>query len=490
MRVLLAGGLACALCIHPGTAAAQRGATGPVAALNAEARALSDPDPEQSLAVARKALAAAREARDVRGEAEALNFIAYGYRSQSLLDLARQNALESIRLFAQEGDPYGEAQGHNTLGLIEADAGRFPDALEHHLRALEIRERIQDREGLAYTYNNLGNAYRTLGEYEKALQHHREGLALKVELGMAASEAYSHHNIGLVYFEMQDYPNALVEFQRGLEIRERLGDDRAVGVSLNAIGRVEARTDPAAALRTYDRALMLRRRTGDTRGEMATELNIGDVYRRMGDLTRATAAFQRALALGDALDAPLMRSNALRQLAEVEAARGNFRAAYDLQREHQTAREQLFNQENATRLQQLQVAHDADRQQRAIEMLERDRDLRNAELAQVRTARTALAVTAVLVGLSLALLAARYRLKRQSEARLRAQAAELSEALASVRTLEGLLPICAACKKIRDDNGYWTQVEAFVARHSSAEFTHSICPTCIEDLYPEHAGPS
>ena len=97
------------------------------------------------------------------------------------------------------------------------------------------------------------------------------------------------------------------------------------------------------------------------------------------------------------------------------------------------------------------------------------------------------ATVAVLVALSLALLYARFSLKQQYEARFRAQAEQLQAAMDREQTLKGLLPICASCKKIRDDNGYWTQVERYVAEHSAAEFTHSICPSCFEGLYPEHS---
>jgi PAS domain S-box-containing protein len=55
---------------------------------------------------------------------------------------------------------------------------------------------------------------------------------------------------------------------------------------------------------------------------------------------------------------------------------------------------------------------------------------------------------------------------------------ELQVALAQVKTLSGLLPICACCKKIRDDQGYWTQVEVYLMARSQAEFTHGICPDC------------
>ena len=61
---------------------------------------------------------------------------------------------------------------------------------------------------------------------------------------------------------------------------------------------------------------------------------------------------------------------------------------------------------------------------------------------------------------------------------------ELRDALGNVRKLSGLLPICASCKKIRDDEGYWNQVETYLMEHTSVQFTHGICPECSEKLYP------
>jgi CheY-like chemotaxis protein len=61
---------------------------------------------------------------------------------------------------------------------------------------------------------------------------------------------------------------------------------------------------------------------------------------------------------------------------------------------------------------------------------------------------------------------------------------ELQQALASVKSLSGLLPICASCKKIRDDQGYWSQVERYVQDHSQATFTHGMCPDCAKIYFP------
>ncbi|MCB2185204.1 MAG: PAS domain S-box protein [Deltaproteobacteria bacterium] len=62
---------------------------------------------------------------------------------------------------------------------------------------------------------------------------------------------------------------------------------------------------------------------------------------------------------------------------------------------------------------------------------------------------------------------------------------ELKTALSEVKALQGLIPICANCKKVRDDQGYWNQIEAYISAHSAAQFTHGICPDCVKILYPE-----
>jgi PAS domain-containing protein len=61
---------------------------------------------------------------------------------------------------------------------------------------------------------------------------------------------------------------------------------------------------------------------------------------------------------------------------------------------------------------------------------------------------------------------------------------ELQQALAEIKTLSGLLPICSYCKKIRDDKGYWNQIESYISRHSDVLFSHSICPECLKIHYP------
>lgn len=75
--------------------------------------------------------------------------------------------------------------------------------------------------------------------------------------------------------------------------------------------------------------------------------------------------------------------------------------------------------------------------------------------------------------------------RRQAEAEREKLIRELQDALTNVKTLSGLLPICSACKKIRNDTGYWEHIEEYIAKHSGADFSHGICPECAKKIYPE-----
>jgi PAS domain S-box-containing protein len=77
------------------------------------------------------------------------------------------------------------------------------------------------------------------------------------------------------------------------------------------------------------------------------------------------------------------------------------------------------------------------------------------------------------------------RERKRAEAERERLISELQDALAKIKTLRGLIPICASCKKVRDDRGYWQQVEVYIRDHSEAEFSHGLCPDCVRRLYPD-----
>lgn len=74
---------------------------------------------------------------------------------------------------------------------------------------------------------------------------------------------------------------------------------------------------------------------------------------------------------------------------------------------------------------------------------------------------------------------------RDTTTRYKRVSEDLAKVVSEVKRLSGLLPICAHCNKIRDDEGYWQKVEHYLSAHSEVEFSHGLCPDCMKDLYPE-----
>jgi hypothetical protein len=105
----------------------------------------------------------------------------------------------------------------------------------------------------------------------------------------------------------------------------------------------------------------------------------------------------------------------------------------------------------------------------------RERDLQATQSSVARMVLRTLGLITLLIGLTLT--AMTWLLQRFRR--------DLQRAFAQIRTLKGILPICCSCKKIRDDNGYWQQLELYLSQHSEADLSHGICPDCARKLYPE-----
>lgn len=94
-------------------------------------------------------------------------------------------------------------------------------------------------------------------------------------------------------------------------------------------------------------------------------------------------------------------------------------------------------------------------------------------------------ITSCVMVIGVALIAPIFHAMKDLQDEQQTLIARLEESLAHIHTLKGLLPICASCKKVRDDRGYWTQIEQYISAHTDAEFSHGICPDCAKLVYAE-----
>ena len=384
---------------------------------------------------------------------------------------------EELELFVEQ------VKSYTTLGTIYLEAGNFTEAMSYCRKSMEISEKLGDMDGTASAHATIANVYWAQGMIDKALEHIHESLRLKQKYGAGKDEiascylnigacysslnrldlalssfeyameiceesgnrqqlAYVYHNIGSVCGKKEELDKAREYFQKALDIREDVGDKKGTASTLGNLGNLhETLGDNESALDFFTRSLELYEEIGNRRGIANTCACIGGIYTFMGRFDEAEELISRGLSITRKLSMKDWEILCLEKITDLYKAKGDLQKALQYSRELNTCVEENLNEKSMEKIAGLQVQFETEKKEKEAEI---------------------------------------YRLKNVELSRMNDQ---LRDALADVKKLQGLLPICASCKKIRDDDGYWQQIESYISDHSDAEFSHGICPECMIKLY-------
>ncbi|MBW3565112.1 MAG: tetratricopeptide repeat protein [Acidobacteria bacterium] len=313
---------------------------------------------------------------------------------------------------------------------------------------------------------------------------------MKLELGDRDGAGFSHHNIGEVLADQGKHEEALESFIRAEAAWRAVDNRRALAAALKSQGQALASLGrPDQSIRKLNASLTLRDDPPNPHGKAETLLILCRVQLLLGRSGEAVENCSSALSIAESLDQTTIIGDALAGLAAAEAASGNVPAAGSLLEKQLALQRRMREQERARLRSEMRATLEAHEAERHAERLEHEAALREEALGRRAAERNMALIAAVLLLVIAGIAINRFRLKRESEQRFRRQAEELSLALGQVKTLRGLLPLCAWChRKVRDDEGNWTRLETFVQRHTDAEVTHSICPECKETTFPKKTG--
>ena len=392
-------------------------------------------------------------------------------------------AMEVLDLAFDLGLHVERAKGFITLGTIYLEAGNFAEAMSYCRKSMEISEELGDIDGTASVHATIANVYWAQGLIDKALEHIHESLKGKQECGASKDEiascyinigacysslnrldmaqssyelarkiceesgnrpqlAYVYHNIGSVYGRKEELDNAQENFQKALDIREDMGDKKGTASTLCNLGSLyEKLGDNESALDFFIRSLELYEELGNKRGIANTCACIGGIYITLERLDEAESLISRGLSITRKLSMKDWEIRCLEKITDLYEAKGDLQKALQHSEELNTCVEEHLNERSMEKIAGLQVQFETEKKEKEAEIYR----LKNVELSAMND--------------------------------------ELRDALAHVKRLQGLLPICASCKKIRNDDGYWQQIELYVSNHSDAKFSHGICPECMIKLY-------
>lgn len=434
----------------------------------------------------------------------------------------------ALREATADGDSGGLAALHERIGLVHWREDRFDSALVQMLTSRELFTALGDSADVARLSNALGSSHYQLGNYELALQAYMRALDIRAADGNVLGQAYLHTNMAKAYQDWRQFDRALASADSGVALADSVGDGHALGYALNTradilvqLGRIAEARDAAErslaayysgaprleprdsvsawsinvmtlgeadladgraadALRRFTEIFDRARSGGSRRGQAHSLLAMARAEEALGRPADALGAYRRALTEADAIGHRSFRLEALAGMSRAAQRGGDAASALRFARAHEALRDSLFDARTAQRVAAIELEAEAARQRAATLALVRQQAAQAAELRQQRMLTM---MVGAMLALTLGFVAALLRSKRA-----------LEKALDEVRTLSGFIPICANCKNVRDDAGYWQSVEEYLASRSVAQFSHSICNSCGPQLYGAdwvpHAAPS
>ncbi|MBZ9711718.1 EAL domain-containing protein [Deinococcus multiflagellatus] len=351
--------------------------------LNDEADAVLMLSMQRAQDLAAQALTLAERSGYEAGVARARMLIGYGHFYLANYAEACAAFQESAALAARLGLTAIEARNLNGLAITLVKTGQLGEALEYHLRCLQMVQGIGDRVGQGRTLNNIGNLYLDLRDYATALPYHLEALHLARQIDHPILISSASINAALDYHELGRFEEALALNEATLARAREAGYRQHeflllanMAANLLALGRLdEAMTHAEAATRGSDEL-------GDRENLCDVLVTQGRVLARRGELDSARAVLERALALADELRLTLRQAEANLHLSGVLEAQGLYREALHHARRAATAEQALMADVLSRRTQVLATQLKVER----LEHRAAQEQLRNQELSSANAA--------------------------------------------------------------------------------------------------------
>ncbi|MCX6139201.1 MAG: hypothetical protein NTV54_17100 [Ignavibacteriales bacterium] len=220
---------------------------------------------------------------------------------------------------------------------------------------------------------------------------------------------------------------------------------------------------------------------------------LGIYYYRMGIYGEATRYLLSSAALAQSINTPKQSMISYETLSSLYEKTGQIDKAYHYYKLYAAARDSLFNSIESDKIAESSMKLETMKKEREMESLKQAKTMADLTLGKKHNQLNLLVLGIVSLCIIIFILywyirntkKNQYAVERKN-LELEQLNSELQTHIGEIRTLSGLLPICSSCKKIRNDRGYWEQLEGYVSQHSGATFSHGICPECMAELYPAY----
>lgn len=316
--------------------------------------------PDSALHYAQYGLKLATQLKFKKGMANHYATIAIIYRAQGIYDKALENIFKSLKLREELKDSNGLSSCYNNIGLILADEKSYDKALDYYKRSLRLKEQLNDKIGAAKCYNNIGIVCSNQRQYQQAVDYYLKALKLFQEINFKTGIIACYSNLGFEFSKLGQFDKAIEYNQKSLKIRLEQDDKNGIAISYSNIASLNVTLADSTAktqkekVKYYQEAI------------------------RMG---------LKALHLSTELKALMLENQISQILYKAYRGVGDLPKALEYSEKYIITKDSIFQEEKTKALIEMEAVYQSDKKQKEIELLEKNKDLQNEEIAKQRLLR-------------------------------------------------------------------------------------------------------
>ncbi len=299
-----------------------------------------------------------------------LNALGYQYANTDPVQ-SRTYTSQALKLSQSLKYAHGIASSIDLIGTNYEHFGDYAKALEYKLQALRIYEQKNDIGGTAKSFNNIGVFFFRQKNYDKALEYYEKALEIVRRQNKQVAIAVYLLNIGEIYQEKGEYAKAIDYEEQSMAISKKIKHmDDCIAFSLGIIGQCyDAQGQPQKAISNMRQTIQIFEKIGDKASLAEYLVDIGNVYAKVQQDEQAVRQFEKAIQVAKEIEDKNWERYAHLGLAEMYAKQKNFDKAYFHHVQYTSLNSLIFNEDNATRITQMQSLYESDKKEAEIEML-------------------------------------------------------------------------------------------------------------------------
>lgn len=398
--------------------------------------------PDKALAYSLEAEELAEQLEDSSLWIESLNLAASSNLNLGNFNEAVRGYEQALAIAVALHDSVKQADLFNSIGIAHDNLGNYEEALSSYFQSLRLSESLFERYNrpefelkIADAYNNIGLIYYSMRRYKDAIANFNTALDTyerkthKYGINLAAN------NLGLAYHDLKEYDKALEYFDRSLSLEKEMGNLNGVAASYNNIGNIyRDRNNHEEALSYYQNALTAYEALGNFPGISTTLINLGTAYYNLNQFHRALTFQRKGLKIAQEINARYTILEGYKGLSETYEKLNNSIQALHYMKQYAALRDSVFNEESSARMAEMQAKYETTHKQKQIELLNKNKELQQAELERQLILRNSLFGGSVLVLLLAFLLYYRYREAQRIKAILAMQNVEIMQQKEEIET--------------------------------------------------------